>query len=201
MPNPCYTEPIQEYKMQDAKPFSGNTQSICKQCYDILLKNGYNDKAAKGFLANMKAESGFNYSVFTWDSSKDCSHSGIGGGLIGFYFNGALKSLAKLVDGNENRINQLNSQISSYIAQKGLSRCANTKTKTAVQNYAKENGITFPYSLEEQMKYVMNVTKNHKTFSTEYDAAKWFIDNVERPAKKPDRWAIYGKTIEKMLNS
>lgn len=198
----CYeNESVGEYVMSSAKPFDGNKKAVCKRCYDIFIKNGYTDAAARGALANMFAESGFDYSIITWDSSTSCSHYGIGGGLIGFYFNGSLQD--SYFDSHRSTINSINTMVVQYLNSNGYSLCANGKTKTAVQAFLKSKGQAFPFDLEFQMGYVLKVSKFLKNYSDSKSAAWDFMAKVERPAKKymKDRWATNGNTINKMLDN
>ena len=181
--------------MQPAEKFSGNAKEVCKKCYNYFRQNGCSDACAKGILANIYAESGFNYSVLGWDGSTSSGHFGIGGGLIGFYYNGLLKNIANFY-GKTPEIDNLNTEVKNSGLPYPRTPCSEKN-----RQHIKNKGFVFPFGLEDQLNYLVKecIKSNIKTMSDPRDAAKWWIDNVEKPAKKPDRWALYGNTINKML--
>jgi hypothetical protein len=192
-------------QMSPSQNFKSDAKDICKKCYNYFRQKNISDAAAKGILVNIYAESGFQYNILTWDGSikKDksgkivSSRFGIGGGLIGFYYYGALVGLAKYIDGNTNRIDTLNNRIKNSGLPKPLTPLSATSTK-----YIRNKGFSFPYTLEQQLKYITNslVVSEFKTMTNPSEAARWWIEKVERPAMKSNRWAMFGKTIIKMLS-
>lgn len=181
--------------MQPAEKFSGNTKEVCKKCYNYFRQNGCSDACAKGILANIYAESSFNYSVLGWDGSTSSGHFGIGGGLIGFYYNGLLKNIAKFY-GKTTEIDNLNTAVKNSGLPYPRVPCSEKN-----RQHIKNKGFVFPFGLEDQLNYLVKecIKSNVKTMSDPRVAAKWWIDNVEKPSKRPDRWALYGNTINKML--
>ena len=184
-----------ETPMQPAEKFSGNTKEICKKCYNYFRQNGCSDACAKGILANIYAESGFNYSVLGWDGSKKGGHFGIGGGLIGFYYNGWLKDLAKYFN-KTSEVDNLNTQVKNC----GLPYPTTPASATNLK-YIASKGFVFPFSFEQQLEFLVKkcIKSEIKTMTDPREAARWWINNIENPAYKPDRWAKNGNTILKML--
>lgn len=181
--------------MQPAEKFNGDAKEVCKKCYNYFRQNGCSDACAKGILVNIRAECSFDYSVLTWDGNEQQGHFGIGGGLIGFYYNGRLPELAKFY-GKTDEINNLNTAVkNSGLPYPRVGYSAKNR------QHIKNKGFVFPFGLEDQLRFITTayIDSNLKTMSDPREVAKWWIDNIEKPLNKPDRWALYGNTIIKML--
>ena len=181
--------------MQPAEKFNGNAKEVCKKCYNYFRQNGCSDACAKGILVNIRAECSFDYSVLTWDGNEKQGHFGIGGGLIGFYYNGRLPELAKFY-GKTNEINNLNTAVKNS----GLPY-PRVGYSPKNRQHIKNKGFVFPFGLEDQLRFITTayIDSNLKTMSDPREVARLWIENIEKPRDIVDRWALYGNTIIKML--
>ena len=217
--NPCYTQPVSEENLSPARAGTPNQKETCKAIYNFFRDKGLTDASIKGILVNMMTESGLNYTVLAFDGN-ECKHSGIGGGLIGFYYNGAMQGLAEYYN-RTTIIKNYNDEAIAFL-RTNFSPCGTNKDQTpvfnawankgavnlAVKNYFKTNNKPFPFTLDEQLRYVfVMVGKDKKKvsdmrYNDAREAADWYMHNIERnahPAQK--RYNMYIRTIENFLNS
>lgn len=191
----------QEYNFANLHVNVGNPADVCKACYQTFRDAGCTDAAAKGICANIAAESNFNPTVVTWDGVRKTMKFGVGGGLCGFYFLGALPELAKHAWG-ANGIQQLNS-FNEKVKNSGLPY-PTTPVHPANTKHIMNKFGGFPFSLDQQLKYLVSIlnSKNYSFIKLHADASKAAYDwekYYERPARLEDRWAKHGNTVLKYL--
>ncbi len=172
-------------------------KNICKTCYNWFIKAGWSDAFAMGVLANIQAESSFDYKVLTWDGNSD-GH-GIGGGLISFYYNGELPGLAKFCDGGSTKkVDDMNVEIK----RSGILPYPNVALSSKNQEVLKKNGYIFPYNLGQQLNFLIKRAKEENApikDGNPSECCKWWLNKIEKPKERPDRWKRWGNTILKNL--
>lgn len=175
-----------------------NKASVCKACYQAFIKAGATDAAAKGILANINHESRFVVDVLGWDGSVKSNKFGIGGGLGGFYYYGALPSLATSCGWTKAQLSALNDRVANC----GLPYPKVPASSKNRKHIAKTVG-KFPFTFEQQINYLVNLSyfKTVKSYTDPAKATKYWLDNFERPTNKTDRWEENKETILKYLQS
>ena len=175
-----------------------NKASVCKACYQAFIKAGATDAAAKGILANINHESGFVVDVLGWDGSVKSNKFGIGGGLGGFFYYGALPSLATSCGWTKAQLSALNDRVANC----GLPYPKVPASSKNRKHIAKTVG-KFPFTFEQQINYLVNLSyfKTVKSYTDPAKATKYWLDNFEKPTNKTDRWEKNKETILKYLQS
>ena len=181
-----------------AKMTTEEQNKICRDVYnDILKATTLKDYHVAGILANIMAESNFNYKMVTIDCNQTRTKVGPGGGLCGFFYNGALVNLAKFVGGDSlQKIEDLKSKMMVFYKEYGCNS----------RSYYDKQGFVFPFTYKQQVDFVIDHIKKkgyeekmasacHNAFESSNYWQKYF----EKPSKIVDRWSKNGKTIEKML--
>ena len=147
-------------------------------------------------------ESSLDPTAVTWDGSVVTKTFGVGGGLCGFYFNGALRDLAKHAWGViwKSKLFVYN----KYVALSGLPY-PYTPGHPANSKHIRSKFGGFPFTLEQQLNYLSEIINKSyssiKIISDPGEAAIYWERFYERPAKITDRWAKHGKTIISLLKS
>ena len=178
----------------------GDAATICKACYKAFIGIGCTDAAAKGILANIAEESAFNPRIVTWDGSVKSGVFGVGGGLCGFYFKGALPELAHHVGWTDEKLAKYNEMIKNSGLPKPTTPCHPANTRHITNKFG-----GFPFSFEQQLSYLCSIINKKysavKRIPDESSAAIYLIKYYERPANIIDRWNKNGKKVLKLLNS
>ena len=178
----------------------GDIKEVCKACYQAFIKIGCTPQAARGILANIAEESAFNPRIVTWDGSVKSGVFGVGGGLCGFYFKGALPELAHFVGWNDDKLAQYNNIIKNSGLPKPTVPCHPDNTKHITNKFG-----GFPFSFEQQLNYLCDIINKKysavKKITDESSAAMYWIKNYERPAHIIDRWIKNGRKVLSLLNS
>lgn len=182
---------------------SNTPANVCKKCYKAFTEVCHcSPSGALGICANIAAESGFKPDAISWDGSKKSGKFGIGGGLCGFYRFGALPMLAQHAKNPSiAKIEELDNAIRNC----GKLPLPTTAASAKNAKFIRENFCSFPYTLEQQINYLVSVINNNysgiKTQSSPSEAALWWCKNYERPAVVTDRWQKFGETVTKYLQS
>lgn len=179
--------------------FSGNEgskQEVCKACYQAFRQAGASDAAAKGILANIAVESGFDPRVITWDGNG--TRFGFGGGLCGFYRFGALPELAKDCGWSMTQVEELDNKIRHSGLPYPTKACHPANAK-----HIKNLVGGFPFSLQQQLNHLTSLPyfNDIKSYTDPNQAAMMWEKKYERPAKITNRWQSHGSFVMKLLNT
>ena len=193
----------QEFNFGNIHANEGNKADVCKACYQAFRNAGCTDAAAKGICANIVEESGMNPKIATWDGSVKSGTFGLGGGLCGFYFRGALPELAKHAWGANGtaKLNALNEQVKNSGLPKPTTPVHPANTKHIMDKFG-----GFPFSLQEQLNYVVSILNSKKfafikSINDPSEAALAWEKHYERPAKITDRWQKNAQQVLSLLKS
>lgn len=174
--------------------YNGKASEVCKTCFQTFMSAGCCEGAALGICANIAVESGFNPSIVTWDGSVKSGIFGVGGGLCGFYFNGALKDLASYCGWSAEQLNAYNNQIKNSGLPYPTIPCHSANAKHIQSMFG-----GFPFSFEQQLKYLCKIISGShsgiKNINDPETAALWWTKNYEHPAKITNRWASHGNLV------
>lgn len=203
-------------------------QENLKYLYNNLVSNGLDKPLAAGITTNAYRECAGNPSVITIDGnpsvrsqlSKTPSKShGIGGGYIGFYYNGELKNLFKYAQSNSGVLSNyanktltaINTEIESWLmVHNNGSIPANAFYDGGSHLRNSPYANKFVVSPQCQANYIAHLIKtkyssyiNHFTGDNAmHQAHNWFFTEVEK-AKTPSvevSWQRYGQRTKDIIN-